>query len=123
VDPRTKKFQLLPSQIRQLVPSMGACYASDRITVDGCRVGYMYREKPDSATDSGWRFFAGDESEDYANTADNLAIYEVNTVCNYDQAIIPYLTATYGSAFGRNAETNGFEPEAAPTDDSAGCDS
>ena len=40
----------------------GSCYASDRIAVDGCPVGYCYREEPDNDTDtdSGWRFFAGE---------------------------------------------------------------
>ena len=30
-----------------------------------CKVGYCYREKPDGDWDSGWRFTAGDESEEY----------------------------------------------------------
>lgn len=44
------------------------CFAKDRILVDGCKVGYMYREEPDvdcEMADSGWRFTAGDESEEY----------------------------------------------------------
>lgn len=43
------------------------CFATDRILVDGCKVGYMYREEPDSDSsmpDSGWRFNAGDESKE-----------------------------------------------------------
>ena len=37
------------------------CIATDRITVDGLPVGYMYREKPEEGDpferyDSGWRF-------------------------------------------------------------------
>ena len=44
------------------------CFATDRILVDGCRVGYCYREEPeegDENWDSGWRFTAGDESDSY----------------------------------------------------------
>ncbi len=71
----------------------------------------MYREKPNQEMDSGWRFFAGDESQEYANNPDKLAIYEVNTICNYDQAIIPFLDAPFGSAFGRISGTDGFQLE------------
>lgn len=90
---------------------MGGCFASDRITVDGALVGYMYREQPDKNGDSGWRFFAGDESQEYADTPDNFAIYEVNTICNYDPSIIPFLDASIGSAFGRVAGSETFEQE------------
>jgi hypothetical protein len=38
-------------------------------------------------------------------------VYEVNTICNYEPAIIPYLGAPIGSAFGRVAGTDIFEAE------------
>lgn len=118
MSPHKKAFKLPPEQIRRLIPNMGGCYASDRITVDGSPVGYMYREEPDNEIDSGWRFFAGDESQGYADTPDNFAIYEVNTICNYDPAVVPYLNAPYGSAFGRVKGTEKFEEEGLePTDD------
>ena len=40
------------------------CIATDRIMVDGEKVGYMYRENPDFVGDSGWRFTAGDEDDE-----------------------------------------------------------
>lgn len=54
---------------------MGGCFASDRITVDGARVGYMYREAPDFPKDSGWRLLAGDESDEYMDDADQHGVY------------------------------------------------
>ncbi len=75
---------------------MGYCIATDRITVDGEKVGYMYREQPDDSSDSGWRFFAGDESQDYINNPDNISIYDVNTIANYDPSIIKYLDSDIG---------------------------
>ena len=111
MNPRDKAFKIPGNQIRRLIPNMGGCLASDRITVKGAPVGYMYREQPDGEIDSGWRFFAGDESQEYTNAADNFAIYEVNTICNYDPAIIPYLDAPVGAAFGRVPGTDKFEPE------------
>ena len=114
-----KAFKIPGDQIRQLIPSMGACYATDRITVDGAPIGYMYREQPGNDTDSGWRFFAGDESREYVDDAEHFAIYEVNTICNYDPAIIPFLDATLHSAFVRVEGSDRFEPEALERTDDA----
>jgi len=36
-----KNFKLSASEIRTLVTGYGSCVATDRITVDGMRVGYM----------------------------------------------------------------------------------
>ena len=111
MNPREKIFKIPGDQIRRLVPEMGGCFASDRITVDGAPVGYMYREQPDKEVDSGWRFFAGDESQEYADKPENFAIYELNTICNYDPAIIPFLDAPVGSAFARVRGTDRFVAE------------
>ena len=51
----------------------------------------MYREMPDNEKDSGWRFFSGNESDEYANNPDNLNIYDINTIAEIDISIIPYL--------------------------------
>src|SRR5262245_42172456 len=111
MDPADKKFKIPGEHIQRLIPNMGGCYASDRITVDGMSVGYMYRETPDKDVDSGWRFLAGDESQEYADNPEHWAIYEVNTICNYDPTIIPYLDAPYGSAFGRASAAEEFVQE------------
>lgn len=79
------------------------CFATDRIMVDGCAVGYMYREEPNpNMPDSGWRFFAGDESDEYANNPENVGIYALNTLCNYDPDIMPLLHGSYGTAYFRD---------------------
>ena len=100
-----KKYHLAGSEIKELLRwnEADGCFATDRIMVDGCKVGYMYREAPDeSMPESGWRFFAGDEDDSYINNPDLLGIYSLNTVANYDQDIIPFLHAPYGSAFVRD---------------------
>lgn len=119
MDPLKKAFKISGEQIKPLIayPNEGGCYASDRIMVDGAKVGYMYREQPDKGFDSGWRFFAGDESQEYSDNPDNFGIYKVNTVCNYDPTIIPFLDAPYGSAFARASGTDQFKPEELETDD------
>ncbi len=99
----TKTFRIPAADIRPIAPGLGACYASDHITVDGQPVGFMYREEPDGETDSGWRFLSGHESQDYLDDPDHLQIYDVNTIANYDPDIVAWLSAPYGSAFARSA--------------------
>ena len=111
MNPLEKKFKLRRDEIQQLIRNMGGCFATDRIVVDGAKVGYMFRELPDKDFLSGWTFMAGDETQDYADNPDNWAIYEVNTVCNYDASIIPYLDEAYGTALGRVDGTDVFKEE------------
>ncbi len=106
---REKTFKLSADEIRRLAYGYGACFATDHITVEGKPVGYMYREHADRPEDSGWRFFSGEEPQEYVDDPENTSIYDVNTIANYDPAIIPYLDSPPGSAFGRNCET--FVPE------------
>ncbi len=103
-----KKWAIPRSSMELLIEWEGAdgCYATDRITVDGCRVGFMIREKPDSKLDSGWRFFAGDEDQDYMDNPDNSDIFSLNTICNYDPDIIEYLESPVGTALYR--DKNGY---------------
>ena len=94
-----KKFRLSAEQIKPLVRGYGGCVATDMITVDGYPVRFMYREEPQREDDSGWCFFSGFESDEYANDPSNSEVYNVNTIANYDPSIIPYLDAPAGSAF------------------------
>jgi hypothetical protein len=103
-----KRFHISAAQIRRLAPGRGRCFATDIITVDGQRVGYMYREEPSDRDDSGWRFFAGTEDEQYVNDPKNVEIYDVNTIANYDPEIIPLLDSPIGSAFERSAGSGSF---------------
>lgn len=89
------------STFRPIAIGYGSCIATDRITVDGAQVGYLYRETPDHPVDSGWCFFAGDESDEYINDPNNSGLYDVNTIANYDPLITSCLEAPCGSAFLR----------------------
>ena len=77
-----KQFLLKKEDIKPLIKLGFSCIASDRITIDGKKIGYMYRENPASEFDTGWRFFAGDEKEQYTDNPNNFEIYELNTICN-----------------------------------------
>lgn len=95
----SKKFKLSAEDIKPIVEGMGACFATDMITVEGLPVRFMYRENPDNEIDSGWRFMSGYEDDEYMENPNNLAIYDVNTIVNYDPTIIPFLDAKVGLAF------------------------
>ena len=106
-----KKLWLRSHQIRPLLPDNGGCMATDRITVDGHLVGYMYREDSVTEADSGWRFLAGDESPEYMADTGKHGVYAVNTIANHDTAIIPLLDAPTGAAFARDWATFWFKPD------------
>lgn len=78
------------------------CFATNRITVEGSKVGYCYREQPDGDWDSGWRFTAGDESEAYMDDPNNAGIYKLNTICNDDPDIVPLLITPAPCGFERD---------------------
>ncbi|MCL2633449.1 MAG: DUF2185 domain-containing protein [Oscillospiraceae bacterium] len=101
---RDKKWFIKAEDMKELFRWKYAegCFATDRIPVDGCKVGYMYREEPDNDIDSGWRFQAGDENDEYMDNVENIGIYALNTIANYDPDIIPFLYSDYGSAFYRD---------------------
>lgn len=102
-----KRLHIAGSDLRKLLDGwigpIGAI-ASDRIMVEGCSVGYCYRQFTQEGPeewDSGWRFTAGDETEEYLEDANNSGIYHLNTIANYDPEILGILKAPLGSAFER----------------------
>ena len=102
---RNRNYHVKAEDVKDLLPDWeGAdgCIATNRITVEGCKVGYCYREKPDGGWDSGWRFTAGDESEEYMDDPNNAGIYKLNTICNDDPDIIPLLNTPAPCAFERD---------------------
>jgi hypothetical protein len=104
-----KQFKLRADQIRNLVRPMGGALATDRITVDGMPVGYMYREAPKRPDDSGWRFFAGDEDQKYIDDLANTSVYAVNTIANYDPDIIGYIDTPAPCAFEKVKGSGKYE--------------
>lgn len=103
-----KKFAIRADEIKPLAKNRGGCFATDMITVEGGKVGYMYREEPRNDQDSGWVFTEGQESQAYMDDADNHGIYDVNTIANYDPDIIPLLDAPAGTAFERQGPSGRF---------------
>jgi hypothetical protein len=84
------------------------CFVTQRVLRDGARVGYLYREAPDDDKDSGWRFSAGDESDEYMDTADNIAYVSIGAVLTRDDSFIHLLDSPSGCAFARDPATGEF---------------
>ena len=102
---RNRDYYVKAEDMKNLLPDWeGAdgCIATNRITMEGCKVGYCYRENPDGGWDSGWRFTAGDESEAYMDDPNNAGIYKLNTICNDDPDIISLLNTPAPCAFERD---------------------
>jgi hypothetical protein len=109
-----KVFAVPKERMRQLLPPLGGCLASDRITVDGKPVGYMYRETGDDDGDNGWRYFSGDETEAYSGESSNFSTCAVNTMANYDPDIIPHVGTPAPCAFEKISGTNQYRPVDCP---------
>ena len=102
---RNRDFHVKAEDMKNLLPDWeeaSSCIATNRITVEGCKVGYCYREKADGDWDSGWRFTAGDESDEYMDDPNNAGIYGLNSICNDDPDIIPLLNTPAPCAFERD---------------------
>jgi hypothetical protein len=85
-----KKFKMPTGQLIRLIGPVAGVRATYMIIVDGKDVGYVYREEPINGHDTGWRFFAGEESPEYVNDTGNTEFYDINTVANCDPSIIAF---------------------------------
>ncbi len=103
-----KQFAIAAEDIKPLAQGHGGAIASDRITVEGLPVRFMYREAPSNPQDSGWRFLSGTEDDAYMDDATNHGVYDVNTIANYDPTIIPYLDHPVGSVFEKLPDATEF---------------
>jgi hypothetical protein len=84
------------------------CFVTQRVLQDGQRVGYLYREAPEDDEDSGWRFMANDESQDYMNTKGNVQYVSVGRVLSCDDAFLPLLASEVGAAFVLDLDSNAY---------------
>ena len=70
-----KKSEIIAEDaLKELVKPMGSGIVSNRIVFDGAKVGFMYRTQPEFEIDCGWRFLAGDETDEYLEDGSNSKI-------------------------------------------------
>lgn len=88
--------------------NFGFVFATKMLVESRRKVRFMYCEQPDDPYDSGWRFFCGDEDQEYADNPDNIGIYDINTILEIDGSILPLLNSPVGTAFEREDENSPF---------------
>jgi hypothetical protein len=96
-----KKYFTSLKNIVRLFPNDGACIVTDPISIDACEIGYMYREITERDGDTGWRFFSGDESQDYINNLNNSNVFSIIKLANYEPCILAYLDTPAPCEFER----------------------
>jgi hypothetical protein len=87
---------------------IGYIIASHDVMISGKRIGYFYREKPDSEGDSGWRVFSGEETQEYADNPDNFSLYNATSIVEVEPEIAEFLGREYPIAFERDPSSGKF---------------
>lgn len=98
-------------------PNIGFVIATKRITQDEHKVCFLYREEPMDPKDSGWRLFAGDESQEYVDDPENSGIHTPAEILMIDDSILPLLDAPVGAAFEREDPSAAWETVAFETEE------
>lgn len=91
------------------------------VTVDildgSSEAGFMYREAPDRAQDSGWRVISVDADDQYTSDVANVALVCISHLLDLDPSLGVLFEAGEGAAFERPCggepwqEAGDFEPE------------
>jgi hypothetical protein len=68
---------------------------------EGNAVRWMYREGADRPDDSGWRLFAGGETQQYLDDSANARVCDVAWLIEFDPTLLPVIRADVGAAFER----------------------
>lgn len=105
-----KNFKQLAIRDEQVQQILGEEYngltgiAADRILCDGYRISVMLREPSIAPGDSGWRFFAGDEDQDYLADGNNFGALNLNLIVNYSPDCADFIDMPVGTFIVRNDE-------------------
>ena len=81
-----------------LAVALDRCIATKTVTEQGEPVGFLYRETAVFEHDSGWRFFSGDETDEYTDNPDNFVVCSMSDITRNNPDIVPLLTRPEGSA-------------------------
>ena len=67
-------------------------------------IGFLYREAAAFEHDSGWRFFSGEESDEYAADPANFTVCSVSEIVQANPAVAPLLEQPAGGAWEADGE-------------------
>ena len=86
----------------------GYALASKNLVENKKRVWFMYREKPDTVGDSGWRFLCDTDTKRDVENSHNIGVYDIETIKKIDPDIAILVEGPIGSVYERNTETGVF---------------
>lgn len=89
--------------------SSPTCVVTEVIATGQKPVGYAYRTKPATPTDSGWRFLSGTESEKYMDQPSHYITRVLADFAQEHPEIAPLLDHPAGSAFARDKAGDAFQ--------------
>jgi hypothetical protein len=69
----------------------GYVFASKELFKENGQVGLFYHEFPDNPYDSGWRFFTGNETQEYCDNPQNIGIYNIESILKISPEIEEFL--------------------------------
>ncbi|MFA6128305.1 MAG: DUF2185 domain-containing protein [Bacteroidales bacterium] len=104
-----EQFKIPAEKIKDLIKLQGFGIVSNHITVDGMKVGYMYREERFDKEDTGWRFLSGTETQEYIDDPETSKVFSINAIANYDPAILPYIKLPEGTELERVEGSDEFK--------------
>jgi hypothetical protein len=84
-------------------------FVAARVARGDAQAGWIYREAPDNPRDSGWRVFAGDETDSEANDPKNIVIVALRDLADADADLEPLFKTPAPCAFERQPD-GGFIP-------------
>lgn len=94
-----------------LAAALGRCIVSKTVSEGGAPIGFMYREEPVFEQDSGWRFFSGDETDEFAANPENFGVYDISDVTRNHPSVAEWLAQPAGTAWETD-ENGEFQPAA-----------
>jgi len=90
------------------LPMTEYAVVSRLVATDRQKVRWMYREEPTEPADSGWRFFSGDEAENFADDPENFEFHPLDFVTEIDPSVAAHLERAAPVAFERESAEGEF---------------
>lgn len=87
-----------------LTVALDRCIATNTVAESKQPVGFLYREAPVFEHDSGWRFFTGEETDEYTDDPDNFSILSISEITRHNPGLVSLLTRPEGSAWEINED-------------------